>query len=111
VAIAGPLRVELLESGIDASGFDILAQFTLQAVILGAPLQQFLVNIGACSSSTGWPCLACLVRHPVCSCTRSGTATCSTRFAAIAVLLPPPLTHGAVDPASAMLPNVFHLFS
>jgi hypothetical protein len=69
VAIPGPLRVELLESDIDASGFDILAQFTLQGVILGLLLQQFLVNIGACSSSTGWPCLACLARHPVCSCT------------------------------------------
>ena len=42
---AGALRVELLGIGLDASGFDTLAQFTLQGVILGVLLQGFLVNI------------------------------------------------------------------
>ena len=69
VAAAGPLahlvvaaifavalRVELQGSGIDATGFDILAQFTLQGVILGVLLQGFLVNIALFESSTRCRC-------------------------------------------------------
>lgn len=58
VAAAGPLahllvaavfaialRVELLGSGIDVSGFLTLAQLTVQGVLLGVLLQGFLVNV------------------------------------------------------------------
>jgi Zn-dependent protease len=39
------LRVELTGSGINAGGFDILAQLTVQGVLYGVLLQGFLVNI------------------------------------------------------------------
>ncbi|MFZ0129282.1 MAG: site-2 protease family protein [Candidatus Dormiibacterota bacterium] len=140
---AGALRVELLESGIDASGFVILAQFTLQGIILGVLLQGFLVNIALFVFNAlpipgldGYAVVRALLfsalprvflyleqyRHAIYA------------LVALALLLPPPLTHGAFDLASAMtvgtasltfdhlimpgvqplflgLPNLFHLLS
>lgn len=156
VAAAGPLahlvvaaifavalRVELQGSGIDASGFDILAQLTLQGVILGVLLQGFLVNI-ALFVFNALP-LPGLDGYAVVRALLFGAAPRAFLYleqyryaiyalAALAVLLPPPLTHGAVDVSSAMsagpatlafehliepgmhptfigLPNVFHLLS
>lgn len=140
---AGALRVELLGSGIDPSGFDILAQFTLQGVILGVLLQGFLVNI-ALFVFNALP-IPGLDGYAVVRALLFGTAPrvflsleqyryAIYTLATLAVLLPPPLTHGAVNVASAMsvetatlafdhlivpgvhplflgLPNVFHLLS
>jgi Zn-dependent protease len=140
---AGALRVELLESGIDAGGFDVLAQFTLQGVILGVLLQGFLVNL-ALFVYNALP-IPGLDGYAVVRALLFGTTPRvflyleQYRFvlyalAALAVLLPPPLTHGAVDFVSAMsvesaslafehvimpgvhpifigLPNVLHLLS
>jgi Zn-dependent protease len=140
---AGALRVELLGSGIDLSGFDVLAQFTLQGVILGVLLQGFLVNL-ALFVFNALP-IPGLDGYAVVRALFFGAAPRvflyleEYRFAvyalaALAVLLLPPLTHGAVDVASAMsvgtaalafehlivpgvhplfigLPNVFHLLS
>jgi Zn-dependent protease len=140
---AGALRVELLGSGLDAGGFDILAQFTLQGVILGVLLQGFLVNMALFVFNAlpipGLDGYAAI---------RSLTFSAAPRFflyleqyryvlyavAALAALLPPPLTHGNIDIVNAMtvgtatlvfdhlivpgvhplflgLPNVLHLLS
>jgi Zn-dependent protease len=140
---AGALRVELLGSGLDVSGFDTLAQLTLQGVILGVLLQGFLINI-ALFVFNALP-IPGLDGYAV---VRSLLFSVAPRvflyveqyryvlyaLAALAVLLPPPLTHGNVDLVVAMtvgtasltfdhlivpgvdpifigLPNVFHLLS
>ena len=143
VIFAGALRVELLGSGLDARGFDTLAQFTLQGVILGVLLQGFLVNV-ALFVFNALP-LPGLDGYAVVRSLLFGAAPRvflyleQYRFviyalAAMVALLPPPLTHGSVDPVAAMtvgtasltfdhlivpgvdpifigLPNVFHLLS
>jgi Zn-dependent protease len=140
---AGALRVELLGSGVDAAGFDTLAQFTLDGVILGVLLQGFLVNIALfVLNALPIPGLDgyALVRSLLFSAApRVFLFLEQYRFvlyaiAALAALLPPPLTHGSVDPVAAMtvgtatitfdhlivpgvnpifigLPNLFHLLS
>ena len=138
---AGALRVELLGSGLDAGGFDTLAQFTLQGVILGVLLQGFLVNL-ALFVFNALP-LPGLDGYAVVRSLLFGAAPRVFLYveqyryvvyalATAVALLPPPLTHGGVDPVAAMtvgtasltfehlivpgvapifigLPNVFHL--
>ena len=108
---AGALRVELLGSGIDAGGFDTLAQLTLQGVVLGVLLQGFLVNIALFVVNAlpipgldGYAVLRslCFRQAP-----RVFLFIEQYRFAiyalvAIAALLPPPLTNGSVNPVAAM---------
>ena len=140
---AGALRVELLGSGLDASGFDTLAQLTVQGVILGVLLQGFLVNI-ALFVFNALP-IPGLDGYAVVRSLLFGAAPRVFLYveqyryvlyalAALAVLLPPPLTHGSVDLVAAMtvgtasltfdhlivpgvdpifigLPNLFHLLS
>jgi Zn-dependent protease len=140
---AGALRVELLGSGLSAGGFDTLAQFTLQGVILGVLLQGMLVNIALFVFNAlplpgldGYAVVRSLLFS---SAPRVFLYLEQYRFvlyavAALAALLPPPLTHGAVDPVASMtvgtaslafdhlivpgvnpifigLPNVLHLLS
>jgi Zn-dependent protease len=108
---AGALRVELLGSGIDASGFDTLAQLTAQGVIYGVLLQGFLVNM-ALFVFNALP-LPGLDGYAVLRSLLFGTAPRLFLYveqyryvvyalAAVVALLLPPLTHGAVDPAAAM---------
>jgi Zn-dependent protease len=138
---AGALRVELLGSGLDAGGFDTLAQFTLQGVILGVLLQGFLVNIALFVFNAlpipgldGYAVVRSLLfsRAPRAFLYVEQYRYVVYALAAVFVLLPPPLTHGSVDPVAAMtvgtasltfdhliepgvlpifigLPNVFHL--
>jgi Zn-dependent protease len=140
---AGALRVELAESGLDASGFVTLAQFTLQGVILGVLLQGFLVNIALFVFNAlpipgldGYAVVRALMFSTVPRVFLYAEQYRSALYAlaALAVLLPPPLTHGGVDLTAAMtvgtasvtfdhlilpgvhpiflgLPNVFHLLS
>jgi Zn-dependent protease len=140
---AGALRVELLGSGLDASGFDTLAQLTVQGVILGVLLQGFLVNIALFVFNAlpipgldGYAVVRSLLFRVA---PRVFLYVEQYRYvlyalAALAVLLPPPLTHGSVDLVAAMtvgtasltfdhlivpgvdpifigLPNLFHLLS
>ena len=140
---AGALRVELLGSGVDAGGFDTLAQFTLQGVILGVLLQGFLVNIALFVFNAlpipgldGYAVVRSLVFGvaPRVFLYLEQYRYVLYAIAAVAALLPPPLTHGTVDAVAAMtvgtaslifdhlivpgvdplfigLPNVFHLLS
>lgn len=140
---AGALRVELLGSGIDVRAFDTLAQFTLPGVILGVLLQGFLVNIalfvynalpipgldGYAVVRSLWFTLA-----PRVFLTVEHYRAVLYVVAALAVLLPPPLTGGRVNPVTAVtvgtasvtyehlidpgvapyflgLPNLFHVLS
>jgi Zn-dependent protease len=140
---AGALRVELLGSSVDLGGFDTLAQFTLQGVILGVLLQGFLVNIALFVFNAlpipgldGYAVVRSILFGVV---PRVFLYLEQYRYAvyaltAVVALLPPPLTHGAVDAVAAMtvgtasltfdhlivpgvdpifigLPNVFHLLS
>ena len=108
---AGALRVELLGSGLDAGGFDTLAQFTLQGVILGVLLQGFLVNL-ALFVFNALP-LPGLDGYAVLRSLLFGYAPrvflyveqyryVAYALAAVVVLLPPPLTHGGFDIVAAM---------
>jgi len=140
---AGALRVELLGSSVDVGGFDTLAQFTLQGVILGVLLQGFLVNI-ALFVFNALP-IPGLDGYAMVRSLLFGVAPRVFLYleqyryvvyavAAVVALVPPPLTHGAVDVVAAMtvgtasltfehlivpgvdpifvgLPNVFHLLS
>jgi Zn-dependent protease len=140
---AGALRAELLGSGLDVSGFDTLAQFTVQGVILGVLLQGFLVNIALFVFNAlpipgldGYAVIRSLLFSAA---PRVFLYVEHYRYvlyalAALAALLPPPLTHGRVDLVAAMtvgtatltfdhlivpgvdpifigLPNLFHLLS
>jgi Zn-dependent protease len=108
---AGALRVELLGSDVDAGGFDTLAQFTLQGVILGVLLQGFLVNIAlfvynalpipgldgyAAIRSLGFGAVPRLFLY------LEQYRYVVYAFAALVALLPPPLTHGDVDIVKSM---------
>lgn len=140
---AGALRVELLGSGLDVGGFDTVAQFTLPGVILGVLLQGFLVNI-ALFVFNALP-IPGLDGYAVVRSLLFGAAPRvflymeQYRYAiyalvALAALLPPPLSHGSMDPVASMtvgtaslafdhlivpgvnpiflgLPNVLHLLS
>jgi Zn-dependent protease len=108
---AGALRVELLGSGLDVSGFDTLAQLTVQGVILGVLLQGFLVNI-ALFVFNALP-IPGLDGYAVMRSLLFGAAPRVFLYvehyryvlyalAALAALLPPPLTHGSVDLVAAM---------
>lgn len=140
---AGALRVELLGSGIDASSYDVLAQFTLEGVILGVLMQGFVVNLALFVFNSlpipgldGYVVLRALLfgRIPRVFLYTEQYRHAIYVLAALAVLLPPPLTHGAVDIAAAMstetaslafehliepgvhpffigLPNLFHVLS
>jgi Zn-dependent protease len=140
---AGALRVELLGSGLDVGGFDTVAQFTLPGVILGVLLQGFLVNI-ALFVFNALP-IPGLDGYAVVRSLLFGAAPRvflymeQYRYAiyalvVLAALLPPPLSHGSIDPVASMtvgtaslafdhlivpgvnpiflgLPNVLHLLS
>lgn len=140
---AAALRVELVESGLDAGGFATLAQFTVQGVILGVLLQGFLVNL-ALFIFNALP-LPGLDGYAVARSLLFGAAPRAFLYlehyrfalyalAALAALLPPPLSHGSVDLVASMtvgtaslvfdhlivpgvqpifigLPNVLHLLS
>ena len=140
---AGALRAELLGSGLDVSGFDTLAQFTAQGVILGVLLQGFLVNIALFVFNAlpipgldGYAVLRSLVfgAAPRVFLYIEHYRYVIYALAALAALLPPPLTHGGFDVVAAMtvgtasltfdhlivpgvdpifigLPNLFHLLS
>ena len=108
---AGALRVELLGSSVDLGGFDTLAQFTLQGVILGVLLQGFLVNI-ALFVFNALP-IPGLDGYAVVRSLLFGVAPRVFLYleqyryvvyalAAVVALLLPPLTHGAVDAVAAM---------
>lgn len=108
---AGALRVELLGSGVNAAGFDTLAQLTLQGVILGVLLQGFLVNIALFVFNAlpipgldGYAVIRSLAFGAV---PRLFLYLEQYRYVVYAVavlvaLLPPPLTHGNVDIVNAM---------
>ncbi len=108
---AGALRAELLGSGLDVSGFDTLAQLTVQGVILGVLLQGFLINI-ALFVFNALP-VPGLDGYAVVRSLLFGVAPRVFLYvehyryvlyalAALAALLPPPLTHGSVDVVAAM---------
>jgi len=123
VAAAGPIahllvaaifavamRVELLGSGIDAGGFDILAQFTVQGVLFGVLSQGFLVNIALFVFNAlplpgldGYAVVRSLLFSRI---PRAFLYIEQYRYAlyaliALAVLLPAQITHGAVNPIAA----------
>jgi Zn-dependent protease len=137
------LRVELTGAAIDSRGFDPLAQFTLDGVLYGVLLQGFLVNIALFAFNAlplpgldGYAVVRSLLfgRFP-----GSFLRVEQYRYAlyaavALAVLLPPQLTSGGINPIAAMtigaaslifehlivpgvtpifvgLPNLFTLFS
>jgi Zn-dependent protease len=108
---AGALRVELLESGLDVSGFDTLAQLTVQGVILGVLLQGFLVNIALFVFNAlpipgldGYAVVRSLLfgKAPRLFLYVEHYRYVLYALAALAALLPPPLTHGRVDLVAAM---------
>jgi Zn-dependent protease len=108
---AGALRVELLGSGVDAGGFDTLAQFTLQGVILGVLLQGFLVNIALFVFNAlpipGLDGYAAVRSLAFSAAPRVFLYLEQYRYviyaaAVLAALLPPPLTHGHIDIVDAM---------
>ncbi len=105
------LRVELLGSGFDAGGFDILAQLTLQGVIFGVLLQGFLVNIALFIFNAvplpgldGYAALRSLLfgRVPRVFLYAEQYRYALYALVALAALLPPQLTGGSVDPFSAV---------
>ena len=105
------LRVELLGSGFDAGGFDILAQLTLQGVIFGVLLQGFLVNIALFIFNAvplpgldGYAALRSLLfgRAPRVFLYAEQYRYALYALVALAALLPPQLTGGGVDPFSAV---------
>ncbi len=105
------LRVELLGSGFDAGGFDILAQLTLQGVIFGVLLQGFLVNIALFIFNAvplpgldGYAALRALLfgRAPRVFLYAEQYRYALYALVALAALLPPQLTGGGVDPFSAV---------
>jgi Zn-dependent protease len=137
------LRVELTGAAIDPRGFDVLAQFTLEGVLFGVLLQGFLVNVALSVFNAlplpgldGYAVVRSLLfgRLP-----RFFLYVEQYRYAlyavvALAVLVPPQVTNGAVNPIASMtigaasltfehvivpgvdpifigLPNVFTLFS
>lgn len=105
------LRVELLGSGFDAGGFDILAQLTLQGVLFGVLLQGFLVNIALFIFNAlplpgldGYAALRSLWFGSV---PRLFLHVEQYRFAlyalvALVAILPPQVTGGTVDPFAAV---------
>lgn len=108
---AGALRVELLGSGLDAGGFDTLAQLTLQGVILGLLLQGFLVNIALFVFNAlpipgldGYAAVRSLLfsAAPRVFLYLEQYRYVLYALAVLAALVPPPLTHGSVDPVGAM---------
>lgn len=108
---AGALRVELLGSGVDAGGFDTLAQFTLQGVILGVLLQGFLVNLALFVFNAlpipgldGYAVLRSLLfgAAPRVFLYAEQYRYVIYALAALVALLPPPLTRGGVDIVAAM---------
>jgi Zn-dependent protease len=137
------LRVELLGSGIDPGGFDTLAQLTAQGILFGVLLQGFLVNIALFVFNAlplpgldGYAVLRSLLFSRAAAAFLYVEQYRYVLYAvvALAALLPPQITHGGLNPISAMtigaarlgfehlivpgvapifigLPNVFTLFS
>jgi Zn-dependent protease len=137
------LRVELLGSGIDPGGFDTLAQLTAQGILFGVLLQGFLVNIALFVFNAlplpgldGYAVLRSLLFSRAAAAFLYVEQYRYVLYAvvALAALLPPQVTHGGLNPISAMtigaarlgfehlivpgvapifigLPNVFTLFS
>jgi Zn-dependent protease len=108
---AGALRVELLGSGLNPGGFDTLAQFTLQGVILGVLLQGFLVNVALFVFNAlpipGLDGYAAIRSLSFSATPRLFLSLEQYRYvlyavAVLAALLPPPLTHGNLDIVNAM---------
>jgi Zn-dependent protease len=108
---AGALRVELLGSGLNAGGFDTLAQFTLQGVILGVLLQGFLVNMALFVFNAlpipgldGYAVIRSLAFSvvPKLFLYLEQYRYVLYAIAALVALLPPPLTHAGVDVVNAM---------
>jgi Zn-dependent protease len=137
------LRVELTGSAIDSRGFDTLAQFTLEGVLFGVLLQGFLVNIALFVFNAlplpgldGYAVVRSLLfgRFPGFFLRVEQFRYAAYAAVALAVLIPPQITHGGVNPVAAMtigaasltyehlimpgvtpifvgLPNMFTLFS
>jgi Zn-dependent protease len=108
---AAALRVELLGSGIDVRTFDTLAQFTLQGVILGVLLQGFLVNLALfVYNALPIPGLdGYVIVRSLCFSLAPRVFLALERYRAVlyaaailAVLLPPPLTGGKINPVHAV---------
>jgi Zn-dependent protease len=137
------LRTELTGAGIDPAGFDVLAQFTLQGVLYGVLLQGFLVNTALFVFNAvplpgldGYAVVRSLLfgRFPRCFLYLEQYRYGLYAVVALAVLIPPQVTGGGVNPIAAMtigaasvafehlivpgvtpifigLPNLFTLFS
>lgn len=105
------LRVELIDSGIDAGGFDTLAQLTVQGVLFGVLLQGFLVNLALFVFNAlpvpgldGYAVLRSLLfgRAPRLFLFLEQYRYVIYALIAVAALLPPQLTGGHVNPVAAM---------
>ena len=137
------LRVELTGAAIDPRGFDTVAQFTLEGVLYGVLLQGFLVNIALFVFNAlplpgldGYAVVRSLLfgRFPGFFLRVEQFRYAVYAAVALAVLLPPQLTNGGVNPIAAAtigaasltfehlvvpgvvpifvgLPNVFTVFS
>jgi Zn-dependent protease len=105
------LRVELTGSAIDSRGFDTLAQFTLEGVLFGVLLQGFLVNIALFVFNAlplpgldGYAVVRSLLfgRFPGFFLRVEQFRYAAYAAVALAVLIPPQITHGGVNPIAAM---------
>jgi Zn-dependent protease len=137
------LRVELTGAAIDPRGFDTVAQFTLEGVLYGVLLQGFLVNIALFVFNAlplpgldGYAVVRSLLfgRFPGFFLRVEQFRYAVYAAVVLAVLLPPQLTNGGVNPIAAAtigaasltfehlvvpgvvpifvgLPNVFTVFS
>ena len=105
------LRVELTGTTIDPSGFDILAQFTLEGVLFGVLLQGFLVNIALFVFNAlplpgldGYAVVRSLLfgRFPKCFLYLEQYRYMVYAAVALAALIPLQVTGGAVNPIASM---------
>jgi Zn-dependent protease len=107
---AATLRLELLTSGIDISGFVTTAQSGAQAILTGALLQGFFINIALCVYSLvplpgldGYALVRSLVfpRAARVFLWLEARRLVVYALAVVAVALPAELTQGAVNPLAA----------
>jgi Zn-dependent protease len=124
IAVAGPLahlavaasfaialRVEVLASGIDVGGFLILAQFTVQGILVGILLEGFLINVALFVFNAlplpgldGYAALrsALFTRAPRAFLWMEDQRFVLYAAVIIVVVLLPQATHGAVNPVSSV---------